>query len=155
MDHVFKGFGFGAALGVDPAATSEESDVRRGVLSFDGKDVHYTLYFWKSPDGSELLVSLNFRCPQCDFPMHVKATQAGISLVDDVLTMRTAVACGAHWEAVNRNGQLLGQRHKCGWTGVVRDDEVHSTRCQKANFNYPASNLNCSCEQVKFGAGQQ
>lgn len=145
MDHVFKGFGFGQQLGVDPAVAPEESNIRRGVVTFDNNDVHYTMYLWKSPDGSELLVSLNFRCPQCDFPLHIKATQAGISVVEDALTMRTAVQCGAHWEAVNQHGQLLGQRQKCGWVGIVRDNEIHTTSCPQANFNYPTSSSSCNC----------
>lgn len=150
VDHIFKtDLGPAYGLGSDD---DDDSNDKRGTLTHGEQSVPYTLRFWSSPDGHELLIALTFRCPKCNFPLLVPATQAGISKSDEAgLTMRTPAVCPAHWEAVNDQGQTLGHRVKCGWSGVIRDDELHERSCPVSNFTQHRDYVMCNC-QPKEGA---
>ncbi len=139
MDHVFKGFGFGEAYGLEGDESSSSRDLTLQVGSAgDVADTPVTLHVWDTPNGSRLLVSVSFRCPACQFPLHAPATQVGVTLDDNdgnpSLSMRMPIACSGHWEQVNEYGQTSGRQVKCGWQGCIRENQFHHPRCAGANF---------------------
>lgn len=152
MDHVFKGFGLGEAYGLDDSSASR--DLRVPVSSAgDVADTPVQLHVWETPNGSRMLVSLSFRCPQCQFPLHAAATQVGVTLDDTVegtsLSMRMPLSCAGHWEHVNEYGQTSGRQVKCGWQGCIRDNNFHHPRCPGANFRNDFDMTRCACSNLR------
>jgi hypothetical protein len=153
MDHVFKGVGLGEAYGLGNDAGADKDKITVPVESAGDKpDKPVHLHVWEAPNGSRLLVAINFRCPDCGFPMYATATQVGVSLDDtnsgSVLSMRQPVACPAHWEHVNEYGQTTGRQVKCGWTACIRENTFHHPRCICANFRQPNDSNRCSCSAL-------
>lgn len=153
MDHVFKGFGLGEAYGLAGAEAQNSNQ----TIMVDGATGEYTtpvaLNMWEAPNGARLLVSISFGCPGCNFPLHVPATQAGVTLEDTnsgqpVVAMRMPIACPAHWEHVNDFGQTSGRQVKCGWRACIRDNRFHHPQCGVSNFRQPADTY-CGCSQLR------
>jgi len=145
MEHIFKS-NLGPAYGLD--GDDDMAADKRVDLAHAGRAVSCLQHFWTSPDGHELLISLRFRCPRCSFPLHVGATQAGVSRSDAGTSMRTPVSCPAHWEAVNAAGHTLGRREQCASRWVIRDDELHDVSCPVSNFTLMREYSICNCQSA-------
>jgi hypothetical protein len=121
--------------------------------SGDVADTPVTLHVWDTPNGSRMLISLHFRCPQCQFPMHAPATQMGVSIneLDSglSLSMRLPISCSGHWEHVNEYGQTSGRQVKCGWQACIRDNNFHHPRCGGANFRSDFDMTRCTCRNLQ------
>jgi len=155
MDHVFKGFGFGEAYGLEgdeSSSSSRDLTIQVGSAG-DVADTPVTLHVWDTPNGSRLLVSVSFRCPACQFPLHAPATQVGVTLDDNdgnpSLSMRMPIACSGHWEQVNEYGQTSGRQVKCGWQGCIRENQFHHPRCAGANFRNNFDMSRCACSGLR------
>lgn len=153
MEHVFKGFGFSEAYGLEGAGEFASQDA--SVLDVNMPDgqtvVPVKLHIWTTPNESRLLIAVSFRCPKCSFPLYVPATQAGVAVDDSeagapTLSVRQSAACPAHWEQQNEFGQTEGRTVKCGWHGCIRDSVFHHPRCACANF--AGSGGVCGCANL-------
>jgi hypothetical protein len=153
MEHVFKGFGFSEAYGLEGVGEVASADASTHNVSMPdySTTVPVKLNIWTTPNESRLLISVAFRCPRCSFPLYVPATQAGVAVDDgdasaSSLSIRQAVGCPAHWEQQNDYGQTEGRTVKCGWSGVVRDNVFHHPRCSSSNF--AGNSTMCSCTNL-------
>lgn len=154
MDHVFRGLGLGDAYGLGDAP--ESSDLVIQVSSAGLKSpTPVTLHVWETPSKNRLLVSLDFRCPHCDFPLNAKATQMGVTIAEAdgglSMSMRMPLSCSGHWEHMNEYGQTSGRQIKCGWQACIRDNQFHHPRCGGSNFRNDFDPTRCVCSQL---AGQ-
>lgn len=153
MEHAFKGFGLSDAYGLNDAGSSNDDLIAQVAVPGSAAEVPVVLHVWEAPNKSRLLISITFRCPNCDFPLTAPASQVGVSLEDraDGLTafsVRTPISCPGHWEEVDEYGHTSGRQTKCGWTGLVRNGCFHHPRCPTANFRNDAQAVECACSRL-------
>ena len=150
MQHAFSGFGLSDAYGLNNTNTSDDDLIVPVTVPGTTIETPVTLHVWQAPNGNRLLISLFFRCPQCNCPLNIPASQVGVTLNEaaaDAATafeLRTPIECPAHWESVNEYGHAAGRQTRCGWTGVVRRGMFHHPRCPSSNFNRGTSECNCA-----------
>lgn len=132
------------AMGAVPDPTGNTG--RFMYVTYDGEQrfVSCDIIRWQAPDGQELIVYVSLRCPECEFPIVLPATQYATGLDADTgdLTLKVKLSCPGHWQTVDTNGRAVGGRTKCGWEGVIRDGIAHKPTCHAASFREDAS---CTC----------
>ena len=120
---------------------------QRAKFTWGKSLVEADLHTWDAPDNTSLLISAGFRCPSCQYPIHVKASAQTCEIMEGLLTVRHQVKCPAHWAKtdsygnfeINLNGNL--EREHCGWSAVISKGEAHAQTCTKLQGN------KCTCVQ--------
>lgn len=150
MQHAFSGFGLSDAFGLNDTNSTDDDLIIPVQVPGQTVEVPVTLHVWQAPNRNRLLVSLYFRCPQCDCPLNIPASQVGVTLNEQApdgaaaFELRTPIECPGHWESVNEYGHAAGRQTRCGWMGMVRSGKFHHPRCPSSNFNQPVTNCNCA-----------